>query len=77
VIVYDIALPYDANWRLCQHIRSAPACQGVPFVLTTTNVAQVRAVSGAEEPILEIIGKPYDLGMLVDAVAAAAKKRSR
>ena len=41
-IVYDIALPYDANWRLFEHIRAAPACAGVPFVLTSTNKAQVR-----------------------------------
>jgi CheY-like chemotaxis protein len=71
VVVYDIALPYDANWQLCQHIRSSPACKGVPFVLTTTNVAQVQKVSGAE-PLIEIVGKPYDLELIVKAVERAA-----
>jgi CheY-like chemotaxis protein len=39
VIVYDIAIPYEQNWRLFQHLRTSPASTGVRFVLTTTNVA--------------------------------------
>jgi CheY-like chemotaxis protein len=39
VIVYDIAIPYEQNWRLFQHLRKSPASTGVRFVLTTTNVA--------------------------------------
>ncbi|MCU1386066.1 MAG: hypothetical protein JWL71_4763 [Acidobacteria bacterium] len=70
-IVYDIAIPYEENWRLFEHIRSSPACAGVPFVLTTTNEAQVRKVAGGE-PVLEIVGKPYDLDLLVGKVRAAA-----
>ena len=76
VIVYDIALPYEANWRLFQHIRAAPICEGVPFVLTTTNVAQVQKVAGADEPMIEILGKPYDLGLLVETVTQAAQRRA-
>jgi CheY-like chemotaxis protein len=71
VIVYDIALPYDENWRLYEHIRSSPACAGVPFVLTTTNEAQVRKVAG-DRPIIEIVGKPYDLDLLATTVARVA-----
>jgi hypothetical protein len=29
VVVYDIAIPYEQNWRLFEHIRSAPACEGL------------------------------------------------
>jgi DNA-binding response OmpR family regulator len=76
VIVYDIALPYEANWRLFQHIRSSPACDGVPFVVTTTNAAQVRKVAGVDERIYEVIGKPYDLDLLVEAVSAASDMRA-
>lgn len=46
VVVYDIALPYESNWRLCEHIRSSPACDGVAFVLTTTNASQVAGMVG-------------------------------
>jgi CheY-like chemotaxis protein len=72
VVVYDIALPYEANWRLFEHIQASPACRGVRFVVTTTNAAQVRKVSGQE--VLEIVGKPYDLNQVVEAVTQAAAK---
>jgi DNA-binding response OmpR family regulator len=75
-IVYDIALPYEQNWRLCEQIRSSPACAGVPFVITTTNEAQVRKVAGTE-PVLEIVGKPYDLDQLVERVRRAIDSRAR
>jgi CheY-like chemotaxis protein len=71
VIVYDVALPYEENWRLFQHIRTSPCCQDIPFVVTTTNETQVRKVAG-DEPVLEIVGKPYDLDQLVAKVTAAA-----
>src|SRR5690242_312667 len=45
VVVYDIAIPYEENWRLFQHIRDSPACAGVRFVLTTTNVGQLEAIA--------------------------------
>jgi DNA-binding NtrC family response regulator len=72
VIVYDIALPYDVNWRLFEHIRHSPACAGTAFVLTTTNAARVRDVIGeAGRDILEIVGKPYDLDQLIRLVRQA------
>src|SRR3954466_13388912 len=73
VIVYDIALPYDRNWRLFEHFRDSPACNGTHFVLTTTNVAQVEKVAGTGHRIYEIVGKPYDLDILVRAVKEAAR----
>jgi DNA-binding response OmpR family regulator len=74
VVVYDVALPYDANWRLFEHIRSSPACRGVHFVVTSTNAAHVRRIAGTDEPVLEIVGKPYDLGQLVNAVTERVLK---
>jgi DNA-binding response OmpR family regulator len=71
VVVYDIALPYDQNWRLFQHIRASPACEGVRFIVTSTNAAHVHKIAGPEQPVHEIVGKPYDLNVLVQTVAAA------
>src|SRR5690349_20282490 len=51
VIVYDIALPYDANWRLFLNVRDSPACAGVAFVLTTTNVKRVHEATGTSQPM--------------------------
>ena len=75
VVVYDIAIPYEQNWRLFQHIRSRPACEGVFFVLTTTNAAQVATIAGPEQDLYEILGKPYDLNLVVEAVRGAARHR--
>ena len=71
VIVYDVALPYDSNWRLFEHIKASPACRGVSFVITTTNAAQVRNVAGVDQDLFEIVGKPYDLNQVVGAVKKA------
>jgi CheY-like chemotaxis protein len=76
VIVYDIAVPYDRNWRLYEHMRAAPACKGVSFVLTTTNVGHVRQLAGNEE-LHEIVGKPYDLDEIVGAVRQAGAEALR
>ena len=70
VVVYDIAVPYDRNWRLYEHLRNAPACAGVSFVLTTTNLKHVRQLAGDEE-LHEIVGKPYDLDEILGAVRQA------
>jgi two-component system, OmpR family, response regulator ResD len=73
VIVYDIALPYDINWRLFETIRDSPACVGVRFVLTTTNILQVQKIVGPAIHVLEIVGKPYDLDLLLQMVDSAMR----
>jgi CheY-like chemotaxis protein len=72
VIVYDIALPYEANWRLFRHLQSILPVEPHRYVLTTTNVRQVQQVAGDQEQIFEIVGKPYDLEQVVRAAQRAA-----
>src|SRR3954470_20256685 len=76
VIIYDIAIPYEPNWRLFENIKASPACQAIPFVLTTTNEAQVRKIAG-DAPLLELVGKPYDLDRLLEKVKSAIPSSSR
>ncbi len=75
VIVYDIAPPYEANWKLFQHIAAMPVMNGRQFVLTSTNAQQVERIAGKHQRVFEIIGKPYDLDLVVQAVKEASRAR--
>lgn len=68
LIIYDVAPPYERNWRLFEHISRMPALKGINFLITTTNLNQVRELAGPDREIYEIVGKPYDLGLVVQAV---------
>jgi CheY-like chemotaxis protein len=70
VILYDISPPYDANWRFLRLVRSSESLTKYQFVLTTTNKPALEQLVGQTEA-LEIIGKPYDLRQVVDAVRTA------
>ena len=68
VIIYDIAPPYDKNWREFQHLCTMPAVAKRKFVLTTTNIQRVREAIENPPEMFEIVGKPYDLGVIVEQV---------
>jgi DNA-binding response OmpR family regulator len=69
-ILIDVAIPYETNWAASQELRSDPEVV-VPIVLTTTNEAVLRRLVGPDERIQEIVGKPYDLQQLQEAILAA------
>ena len=75
VIVYDISPPYEPNWNLFQHHAAMPVMKGRQFVITSTNVRHVEAIAGPQHHVYEIIGKPYDLGNVVQAVKEATRAR--
>lgn len=70
-IVYDIAPPYEPNWRLFQHLRSTNAMRDTQCVLTSTNAEHVQRMVGPESHVFEFIGKPYDLQKILDATQRA------
>ena len=65
VIVFDVALPYEANWQIAMNLQADPRVR-VPFVLTTTNAMAVRRLIGRD--LIELVGKPYDLDTLYDVI---------
>lgn len=70
VIVYDISPPYETNWTFLRLVRSSKPVQGCRFVLTTTNKPVLDNLVGDTQAI-EVIGKPYDLERVVEAVRSA------
>ena len=75
VVVYDIAPPYDANWDLFLHLSRVDGAGRLPFVVTSTNAPLVRKLAGRHRQVFEIVGKPLDLGLIVNAVKEAAADR--
>ncbi len=79
VAIMDLAPPYDRAWRFLQHCRAHELLKGVQWVLTSTNPVRVREIASTteNEPIHEIIGKPYDLREIVAAVKTAFGSHGR
>ena len=72
-LIFDIAPPYDDNWRFVGQLRALPAMHGRRVVITTTNVRHLARLSGATDAI-EIIGKPNDINEVVEAMRRALAK---
>jgi CheY-like chemotaxis protein len=70
-IVWDIAPPYDRNWNFFQLLRTAGPLAHCPVVLTTTHKEHLDSLAGQDTGAIEIVGKPYDLQVIADAVARA------
>lgn len=70
VVVWDIAVPYEENWRYFLEMRARPSLRERGLVLTTTNKRVLDAIVGPTEA-LEIVGKPFDLDAIVAAVRRA------
>lgn len=72
VIVYDVVPPYDSSWRFLQHLRDT-TMRDRRFVITSTNARRAAELAGTAEDIHEVIGKPYDIDRIVEAVRRAAR----
>ncbi len=67
VIVFDIAPPYEENWKFFQQLKQSPVAAGIAFLLTTTNKEALERLVGTINAI-EILGKPFDLEEITRAV---------
>jgi DNA-binding NtrC family response regulator len=71
VVIYDIAIPYEANWQFALE-NVIPRSELAPqqFIFTTTNKAVLEMLVGPT-PAIELVGKPFDLEEIIQAVRNA------
>jgi CheY-like chemotaxis protein len=72
VFVWDIGIPYAENWRFAHMLMDLEQMKGRRVVLTTTNKRSLESLVGPTET-MEIVGKPYDLEQIVQAVKRAVE----
>ncbi|GAC1338283.1 MAG: hypothetical protein NVSMB23_05810 [Myxococcales bacterium] len=75
-IIYDVSPPYDTNWTFLRLMMSSNAMQGRAFVVTTTNKRVLEEMIGPSD-VIELVGKPYDLEQICEAVTRALGNRPR
>ena len=71
VIVYDVALPYEENWRFLRLLQSSDALKPLKWVITTTHKQHLMELVGECGEVYEVVGKPYDVQQIVNAVESA------
>ena len=69
-VLWDIAIPYEANWAFFQRVAASEAAQGRAFVLTTTNKTALERLVGPT-PVHEVVGKPFDIEVLAQVLRHA------
>ena len=74
-MIWDIAPPYDKNWNFFQLVQAARPLEGCAIVLTTTHKQHLDSLIGRDSGAIEIVGKPYDLNIIVDAVSRGIEDR--
>ena len=76
-LIWDVAPPYDRNWHFYKMIRALRPLERCAIVLTTTHYGHLNTLAGEAVEALEIVGKPYDLEAIVDAVDRGIDRRRR
>jgi DNA-binding NarL/FixJ family response regulator len=74
VIVYDVVMPYDRNWRFLQHLRET-TLRNYRFVLTTPNGTALARLVGRDERIYEVLDDHVHIDAIVQAVREAVRAR--
>jgi CheY-like chemotaxis protein len=71
VIIFDVAIPYEENWRFLRLLQSSDAVKDVKWVITTTHKKRLEELVGECGEVYEVVGKPYDLIQITNAVKNA------
>jgi len=71
VIIYDVALPYEENWRFLRLLQTSEVLKNRKWVITTTHKQRLEELVGECGEVFEIVGKPYDVQQIMHAVKLA------
>ena len=71
VIIYDVALPYEENWRFLRLLQTSEVLKNLKWVITTTHRQRLEELVGDCGQVYEIVGKPYDVQQIMNAVKTA------
>lgn len=71
VLVVDLMMPQVDGYAVIDHVRSIDAPRPVIIVITAGDSAAIRRLDGAM--VHSVIRKPFDIEVLSDLIAAAAK----
>jgi DNA-binding response OmpR family regulator len=74
VVIFDISPPYVENWAFFKTMRDSIGMEKRGLVLTTTNKLRLDEIIGNDSNAIEIVGKPYDLQQICDAIERALRK---
>jgi CheY-like chemotaxis protein len=70
VVLFDLSMPYPANWDYLEVLRMMPETQGIPFVITTGNKVALETAVGPTNAI-EITGTVQSFTEVTNAIHAA------
>ena len=76
-LIWDVAPPYDRNWHFYKMIRALRPLERCAIVLTTTHRGHLTELAGDAVDAIELVGNPYDLQVIVDAVEHGIDRRRR
>jgi CheY-like chemotaxis protein len=76
VIVYDVALPYEENWKFLRLLQSSAPLRDIRWVITTTHKKHLEELVKDCGEVYEVVGKPYDLEQIVGAIRSAVGQTS-
>jgi len=76
VIVYDLPRPFERHWNFLRLLRQTDALQKRTWILTTNDKKALDAAVGASDVIEVILGGPYGVADVVDAVHHALRGAS-
>jgi hypothetical protein len=75
--LFDLTPPYEISWGLFERLKNEPAMASGLFVLTTVNPFRAMRMCGPDERVFDIIGRPADVGDVVQSVSEALRQHQQ